>query len=636
MKLSSFSAAVLALAAVALFPAATAVAQPSFLAPPPATAPVQDPDARRAAYFARIDEMLAYRTAPTSKLTFDMAGIATKLMRHEDLAACSQRVLELMADPGTGPFWMFPAVAVAFSDHDQLTPEARAALRTAWRTTRQLRGDTENHWAMYYGSLYLMSELYPDEPAASWSTGKSSAESLAESRDYLIHWMDLMTTVGQGEFNPTGYITEYAIPLLYLATWAKDPAMRQRGRMTLDWLFADLAQNTLAGVIRGAHARTTEGPVMERWNDHASFYSWLLFGNTPPPANYGGFGYYFALAAKNYELPEVIYRIATDRAADFTSHDLKRTRRRWRFSDALFAPIYKTSYMRRDYVVGGYQGGVADPIQTHVWDVTWAVPDPRGAHNTMFALHPHSSGEVMQMYFTSYLEPMPRGIFAEGKPSYDEPDKILGCSPYEQVFQDLDTVVALYAIPPGTRFPLINGFFSRDLVNLTEDPSGWIFAQGGATYLAYRPLAPYTWLPLQGYKQVPPPAGQSYDYVRVPTRDKLLQSPHLNNGAIVQAASASEFKDFAAFKAAINALPLEFKLEPVPTLKLTTLRGKKVTCTYGAAPIINGTKLDYSKWKLFESPYLNAEAGSRRLTITHGRLQRVLDFNTLTIADSVK
>ena len=42
--------------------------------------------------------------------------------------------------------------------------------------------------------------------------------------------MDLTTTVGQGEFNPTHYIGEYAIPMLYLATWAKDPAMRQRFR----------------------------------------------------------------------------------------------------------------------------------------------------------------------------------------------------------------------------------------------------------------------------------------------------------------------------------------------------------------------------------------------------------------------
>jgi hypothetical protein len=45
--------------------------------------------------------------------------------------------------------------------------------------------------------------------------------------------------------------------------------------------------------------------------------------------------------------------------------------------------------------------------------------------------------------------------------------------------------------------------------------------------------------------------------------------------------------------------------------------------------------LDYAAWKLFEGPYLNAEVGGRKLTVTHGRLQRVLDFNTLTIKDSV-
>ena len=49
------------------------------------------------------------------------------------------------------------------------------------------------------------------------------------------------------------------------------------------------------------------------------------------------------------------------------------------------------------------------------------------------------------------------------KKSYDSPDKLVGGSPYEQIFQDQDTVIALYDIPPGARFPHINGFFSKDL-----------------------------------------------------------------------------------------------------------------------------------------------------------------------------
>ena len=607
------------------------VAQPAYTAPMPSRAVVQLADQRRAQYFERIDEALTWRAgmAQPGKLTADMSIVAAKLARGEDIDYCSTSVVEMMKEPGSGPFWMFPTVAMAFLGRDQLSTDAQLAIRKAWGKTMQVRGDTENHWAMYYASLYLMSELYPNEAGPSWYTGKSSEENKAEAREYLIHWMELATTVGQGEFNATHYIGEYAIPMLYLAAWAKDPAMRQRGQMMLDWLMADQFVNTLDGMMRGANARTDDMSVIERWNALASFFSWIFLGNTPPTASYGGWGVYFAAAAKNYQLPEVIYRIGVDREGDYVQHDLKRTRRRWRNSEELMAPIYKTSYMRKDYAVGSYQGGLADPIQTHVWDVTWSVPDPRGIHNTLFSMHPISSGSDMQTYFAELPDQMIKGVAKEGKPSYDTPDKLLGGSRFERVCQDLDTVIALYDIPAGTRFGHINGFFSKDLKELTEDKSGWIFAQGGNTYLAYRPLASYTWEPLTKYKS-------SWDTTRLETGDKRLVSPHLKNGTIVQAASASEYRSFDEFKQAMVALPLEYKLEPTPTVKMTTLRGRKITFTYGKAPEVEGRPMDYRKWKLFEGPYLNAEKGSRKLTITHGPLVRVLDFNTLTTSDQVR
>ncbi len=623
MKTKFFPALVLSIAA-----AVSMRAQPSFAGPMPSPAAEPDADVRREAYHQRINEVLHWYSAQAKPgVPYGREVILAKLALREDRAEVSRSVITYMKDPGTGPFWMFPVVAMSLLGQDQLTPAAKQALRDMWRTTYQVRGDTENHWAMYYISLYLISELYPNEPAETWYTGKSSAENLAEAREYLIHWMDLATTVGQGEFNPTGYIAEYAVPLSYLSTWAKDPAMRLRGHMMLDLLFSELAENSLNGMLRGPNARTDEGNVIERWNAITSYFNWLLFGNTVPPAGYGGFGMFFALAAKNYDVPEVMYRIAVDRDRDFVARDLKRTRRRWRLSDQLMPPIYKTSYMRKDYAVGSYQGGLADPIQTHVWDVTWAVPDPRGVHNTMFSLHPYSSNDSMQMYFSTFPEPMIPNLAVEGKPSYDTPTKVVGSSPYERVFQDRDTVIALYDIPPGTRFPQINGFFSKDLVNLTADKSGWIFAQGGNTYLAYRPLAAYKWIPYLhrngGWAKEEKNLG-----------GQLLVSEFLKNGTIVQAASADEFRSFAAFQAAINSLPLEFKPEPVPVVKMTTLRGTRVVFTYGQAPLVNGARLDYSKWKLFESPYLNAEQGSRRITISYGRMQRVLDFSVPSITES--
>ncbi len=607
------------IAAFCALAGASVVAQPSFTAPSPQPRIVERADQRQSEYLARINEVLVWRASlahASRPESLGYAEIAAKLALRQDAARCSQRLVALLREPPNGDmFWMFPMVCISFLGRDQLSAEAQAAIRAAWRSYFPSRGDTENHWAMYYTSLYLMSELYPNEPAGSWYSGKSSAENLAESLDYLVSWMDLTTSIGQGEYNCTQYIGEYTIPMLYLATWAHDPAMRQRGRMMLDWLLAEYSENTLDGLSIGAHARTDDTQVLEKWNGLSSFYSWLLFDNCPPPDGYGGWGVFFAAVATNYDLPEVIYRIGTDRPDAALQRDLKRTRNRWRNSPVRRAPVYKTTYLKHDYAVGSDQGGLNQPSQLHSWDVTWAVPDPRSRHNTMFSLQPYSAVAALQMYYTELPGNLLPAV-VRTRPSYDSPDKFLGGSPYEQVFQDLDTVVALYNITPGTRFPHVNGFFSRELVQLTEDPSGWIFAQGGRCYLAYRPLAPFEWIPTtQG--------------------DRRLYSPHLQNGTILQAASAAEFSDFGAFQRAIRALPLTMQMEPVPSVALHTLRGTELVCTYGQPPIVNGRVVDYAAWKLFEGPFLNAARDSHRLTITHGHLKRVLDFNTLTVSDSV-
>ena len=598
---------------------ATGRAQPSFKGPMPDATAVGEASLRRAGYLARIDEALIWRAAlakPGEPATLGLAEIVSKLALREDAAACSARLIELMQKPTGDMFWMFPVTAIYYLGRDQLTPEAKAAVRDAWRNYMPLRGDTENHWAMYYSSLYLMAQQWPDEPGERWFNGKSSRENFEESRDYLLHWMKLTTTIGQGEYDCTHYIGEYAIPMLYLATWARDPEMRQRGRMMLDYILADYAVESLNGTYVGAHARTDDTTLLEKWNGLSSFFGWLMLGNCPPTVSYGGWGIYFAAVAKNYELPEVIYRIGADRAGTYTHYERKRTRHRWRYSDERNPPVFKTTYITRDYAVGSDQGGLNQPIQQHSWDVTWAVPDPRGVHNTIFSNQPHYSTRELMMYFTEMPDWMPAAVTSQGKPTYISEAKLLGGSPYEQIFQRDDTVISLCHVPAGANYQQVNGFFSKDLARLEEDASGWIFVQGGNAYIAYRPLAPYEWKPLE-------------------VGGKRLRSPHGKNGTIMQAAAVSEFKSWDDFKAAIRALPLEIRLEPTPRVAFTTLRGKKIVCTYGAAPVVDGAKFDYSGWKLFSGPYLNAEVGSGKLTLTHGRLERVLDFNAVTITDRV-
>lgn len=603
-----------------LLAAAVAPAQPANTGPAPIPRVVEDAAERRAAYLGRVQEMIRWRAdhaKPAEPATFGLQEIATKLALREDAAICSARVIELMQKPSADMFWMFPVTCISYLGRDQLTPEAKAAVREAWRTYFPLRGDTENHWIMYYSSLYLMAQLWPGEPGERWFNGKSSDENFAEARDYILHWMHLTTTIGQGEYDCTHYIGEYSIPMLFLATWAKDPAMRQRGRMMLDYVMADFAVETLDGIYIGSHARTDDNNVLEKWNGLASAFSWLFFHNCPAPLYFGSWPIYFAAVAKNYELPEVIYRIGTDRSGAYTHYERKRTRHRWRHSDERNAPVYKTSHLTADYAVGSDQGGLLQPIQQHSWDVTWSVPDPRGVHNTIFSVQAHYSVEELMMYFTEMPDSMPKAVTFQSKPTYISEGKLLGGSPYEQIFQQDDAVISLTNVPPGATFEQVNGFFSKDLAKLEEDASGWIFVQGGRAYIAYRPLAPYDWRPLE-------------------KGGKRLVSPHGKNGTIVQAASASEFKSWDEFKARIRALPLKIALAPAPTVAFTTLRGRSVECAYGAAPRVDGREIDYAReWKLFSGRYLNADVGSGMLTITHGRLKRVLDFNTVTITDAV-
>ncbi len=466
----------------------------------------------------RVKEVITFSARPAALDTASYGTIAAKLWLKEDPAWCSRRLVEILkAGPSGDMFWMFPVTAVAYLDKGQLTPEARQALRDSWRTYMPFRGDTENHWLLYYSTLYLMAQKYPNEPGDAWFNGKSSTENFKESEEWINWWVDMTTRRGQGEYDCTHYIGVYLLPMSYLAAWSDDPVMRKKAAMMLDYLIADYAAEQIDGIYAGSHARTDDRMVVEKWAGVASDFGWLLFGLGFHSAGYGSYPLYYALASA-YEPPEILKRIATDRPDGVLHKETKRTRHRWRFHEERNGDVFKTTYLRNDYVVGSDQGGLLQPVQQHSWDVTWKVPDPRGVHNTLFTVHPYSGFKELQAYFTFPPDSATEVVY-RSKKSYDSPDKLLGGSPYEQIFQDRDTVVVLYDIAPGARFPHINGFFSKDLSTIVEDPSGWIFTRGGNAWIAYRPLAPYSWKPIEG-------------------GGKRLFSPHLKNGAVVQVAAA--------------------------------------------------------------------------------------------------
>ncbi|MFQ5628939.1 MAG: hypothetical protein ACE5I1_09280 [bacterium] len=567
------------------------------------------------AYNARRDSLIDFYANRIPGDDFARGGyidIAAKLYRGKDMAWVEARLDTLMQAPRGDMFWMYPFITVTYIGRNRLSDRYKRKMREAWRTYMPYRGDTENHWAMYYTAMYLIAQMYPDAPGERWFNGKSSQENFDEARDYLLEWMDIATTIGQGEYDSPDYIGVFIVPMAQLYAWAEDPTMKRRAEMMLEWIIADFAVENLDGLYAGAHSRTYPRQVQEQWFVASSTFAWLLWGNTP----FRPRGEAAILAMSGYAPAEILYHIGTDRSTPYVHREKKRTRHRIRFSAVKNAPVYKYTYMRPEYAIGSSQGGLLQPIQQHTWDLTWAVDDPRGKHNTLFTIHPYSSPIELGMYFAEHLG-MITELVVRSKTTYDSPDKWTGGSPYEQVFQHEDVIITLTDIAEGEKFQHFDGFFSKDLSRREEDASGWIFARGGDALIAYYPLALYRWL------------AETDGSWR-------LHSEFLKNGAVVQVAPASEFTSFADFKNAVRALPLKTATKPKAQVFFTTLGGDVLAFTYGEIPKINGQPVDYESWPLFEGPFLNAEVGGRKLEMRYGKLRRVLDFNTLTITDWVE
>ena len=602
---------------VALLAAAagTALAQTPPVAPWRRPAPYASEAERLAAFHARRDsviDVLADQVAPTDLRAGGYWNVAADLVRGQDLAWCVARLDSMMKAPAGDMFWMYPFTTVQYAGRDRLPAATQRKMRDLWRTYMPYRGDTENHWAMYYASLYLAAQLDPESGPETWFNGKSARENMAEADDYLRSWVDLTTSRGQGEYDSPGYMSFYVAPMAMLYAWADDPALRTRAGMMLDYLLADFYAETLDGVHVGASSRIYPGPLLNRSLENASAHAWLLFGNTPFALR----GEAFILAISGYEPSAILHGIATDRSAPYLERELKRTRHRIRVADTRNGPVYKETYVAPTYAVGSTQGGILQPLQQHTWEFAWRLADPRAGQNLVFALNPYSDPSEGAAYFAEPYENVTE-LIVRSKREYDSSDKFTGGSPFEQVVQTEDAVVALYSIPRGTRFPFVSGFFGGGLTARDVDTSGWIFGHGGEAYVAYYPLAPYEW------KAEPAGAWR-------------LHSPHLQNGAVVQAAPAAAYPSFDAFKAAIRALPLRATTSPRPSVQFTTLRGTAIDFTYGETPRLDGRPVDYAGWPLYDGPFLRADAGSSRLEMRHGRLRRTLDFATLTVTDTVE
>ncbi|MDE3056495.1 MAG: hypothetical protein KGJ59_00875 [Bacteroidota bacterium] len=560
--------------------------------------------------------------------------VAAKIATHHDERYALTMLDSLINDQQIGGmFYSYQMIATYLYLQSGLPDSLKEKIRTAYRTRTMYRGDTENHWVAYYTGLYLAAQTWHDEDGSHWFNGKSSKENFDEAKDWLNEWMRITTTIGQGEFDSPTYFIVFITPMMALQQFALDNTMKKKAEMMADYLFADFAVENLNGNYCGAHSRDYPEDIVNPLRAPNVPWAWLYFGtpkNAPwlptlglprqpvfrhPTSSNESLGYAWEVvfgALSSYRLPEIIFHVATDRSVPYVDKEQKRVRNIIRFGKEMNPQVYKYTYMTDQYALGSIQGGILQPIQQHTWDVTY-VSDKPG--NTLFTLNPFYSGKELAMFFPEEQKFLTDEVNRYHK-VYTDPNKWNSSSPYEQTFQCKNAIIVLYNITPTAHHRQVDGFFSKNLDERITLANRWILCKAGKTYIAFFPLKQYEWI------EEP--------------NDWRWRSYDVKNGVVVEVGRESEYGSFEAFRKTFSAAAIDAKdFDKTLTVRYTTHMGDTMQFTYGGARILNGHTVDFSHYKLFDSPFLHSDIGSGVLTMTYKNMTRILDFNAVAIRNGM-
>jgi hypothetical protein len=517
-----------------------------------------------------------------------------------------------------GMFFAYTLIGTYLYNRDLIPDSIGKKIRRAFAVRTMYRGDTENHWVMYYVGMYLAAQTWPGEDRSSWFNGRSSSENFEEAKGWLHQWMETTSTIGQGEFDSPTYSTVFLTPLTVLYEFATDSLMKRKAHMMLDLLFADFAAEHLKGSYAGAHSRDYPEDIVNPLAAPSTMWAWLYFGEPKfeqwdearyRPRNRGSWETLFG-ALSSYRLPPLIVGIATDRSTPYVHTETKRVRNIIRFGDVKNPPVYKYTFMTADYAIGSIQGGILQPIQQHTWDITFGNNQP---NNTLFTLHPYYSAKELAMFFPEEQKFLAAEVDRYHK-IYTNPDKWNSSSPYEQTFQHKSVIIVLYDIPVGEHHPHIDGFFPKNLDDRHTDSTGWIFCRKGNVYVAFFPLKPYEWI------------DESMNW--------RWRSHDLRNGIVVEVGRESEQGSFDAFKAAIRSRkPVIDQSASRHAVLYVTLAGDRMQFTFGGKRVLNGSDVDFSTYRLFNGPFVQGDVGAGVITLSYQGKRRILDFKNVTITE---
>jgi hypothetical protein len=242
---------------------------------------------------------------------------------------------------------------------------------------------SENHRFLFHVAEWLAGLLFPTEEFTN-----SRQNGLYHSQKgyvYITEWLRQRGRFGFDEWHSNSYYPICIAPLINVYDFASHEGQQKLRQMTgavLDYMFFNMAADSLNGVLGTTHGRSYGIYVKYPDFEGTSPTSWVLFGAGSMSAGSDGMGP-VTVASSPYQLPKILADIATDDQAVVEAkirQGIVRTSAR----HADFV-VYRTP----DYLLSGLQDHRKGEFEssTHVAQVTL------GNKVVIFWSCPHTSGE---------------------------------------------------------------------------------------------------------------------------------------------------------------------------------------------------------------------------------------------------
>ena len=521
--------------------------------------------------------------------------------------------------PAGGPFHVYPCGALVARWPDRLPEEALEIIRNFMMDGVLERGNTENHWLMFYVGNLLAAERWPDAQCM-WN-GLSAEANRAEATRWILGMIDRTAVNGHHEYDSPQYHVEHMVPMVTLADHADDPHLRHQVEQVLSLYVADMALEYYYGAWAGGHCR--EGYRENTWRKSGaiSALQYLYFGDEEFEPKHHVHGFCIPPATAAYRPPALFAEIAVDRSRPHVVKKTKAPRTIYRRVEHEAQPVRKYTYMSPSFALGSSQLGLpgpgSGPIDLISWDLTWRGENQQAK---ICCNHPYRSPERFSAFLVGYPQQIRRQIGSD-KPYLQWPDRLFGASPYERMMQHEGTVIVLYKIPTDDEAPFINLFLPRTIAWVERD--GWIMGDTGTgAYVALYPVGPHEWTEIRE-------EGSMRHLAANPDQIDgwLLRIPDVHGGLILEAREAGDEDSFEAFcTRRADSRPDLSGWPGSDRVAVETMAGNQLEMFYDGVHRVDGTAIDYDAYPLYEAPGVDAPMGTGRMTFSRGDQEVRLDF----------